>query len=142
MSAVRMGAELEDAMGHLGKWYGAASDLARAQNQRSSPGLFTKITHGKSIEQESLDILIYQKKLKEQEKELAHMLNLRFGQNTWQELLQIRRKIKKEREETIYKQMERRKAFVELLFGLVLFAVMAGVMALGMYFLGKSIGRW
>lgn len=110
---VHAGRELEDVVGQLGKWYGAAADLTRAETQRKNPPMFTKLFNGGSVEQEALEILVHKKKMEEQEKQLQDMLNIRFGYGTWKEMIELRRKIKKEREETIYKQMEARRAFFE-----------------------------
>ena len=51
--------------------------------------------------------------MQEQEKQLQDMLNVRFGYGTWKEMIELRRSIRKEREKTIYNQMERRRAFFE-----------------------------
>ena len=70
------------------------------------------------------------------------MLNIRFGFGTWKEMVQLRRQIRKEREETLYKQQERRAAFFEGLLLTVL--VILGVVVLtGMvYFTGLGAGYW
>ena len=119
---VAAGREIEDVVGQLGKWYGAAADLNRAESQRKHPPLFTKLFKGGSIEQEALQIIVHKKKLEEQEKQLQDLLNIRFGFGTWKEMVELRRQIKKEREETIYKQQEAKRAFFEnvLLTGLVI----------------------
>jgi replicative DNA helicase len=101
---VYAGRELEDVAGQLGKWYGAAADLGRAEQQRKNPPIFTKLFSSGSVEQEALQIIIHQKKLAEQEKDLQQLLNNRFGYGTWREMVELRRKIKKEREETLYRQ--------------------------------------
>ena len=41
---VYAGRELEDVAGQLGKWYGAAADLGRAEQQRKTPPIFTKLS--------------------------------------------------------------------------------------------------
>ncbi len=105
---VAAGREIEDVVGQLGKWYGAAADLNRAESQRKNPPIFTKLFSGGSVEQEALEILIHKKKLEEQEKQLQDLLNIRFGFGTWKEMVELRRSIKKEREETIYRQQEKK----------------------------------
>ena len=139
---VAAGREIEDVVGQLGKWYGAAADLSRAETQRKNPPIFTKLFAGGSIEQEALEIIVHKKKLEEQEKQLQDLLNIRFGFGTWKEMVQLRRQIRKEREETLYKQQERRAAFFEGLLLTVL--VILGVVVLtGMvYFTGLGAGYW
>ena len=84
----------------LGSWYGACSDINRAEQQRKNPTFFERATQGsQSIEEEALQILIHKKTLKERETEIAAMLNMRFGWGTYDEMLEMRRSIRKERAE-------------------------------------------
>ena len=139
---VAAGREIEDVVGQLGKWYGAAADLNRAESQRKNPPIFTKLFMSGSVEEEALAIITHKKKLEEQEKQLQDMLNIRFGFGTWKEMVELRRKIKKEREETLYKQQERRKAFFEIL--IVLFLLFAGIAIVGgiLFSVGIGAGWW
>lgn len=139
---VAAGREIEDVVGQLGKWYGAAADLSRAETQRKNPPIFTKLFAGGSIEQEALEIIVHKKKLEEQEKQLQDLLNIRFGFGTWKEMVELRRKIRKEREETLYKQQERRAAFFEGV--LLIFLVLLGFIILGgmVYLTGLGAGYW
>ena len=78
----------------------------------------------------------------EQEKELQDMLSTRFGYGTWKEMIELRRQIRKEREETMYKQQERKAAFFE---GLLLFVLcIMGFMILigGTWLTGLGAGWW
>jgi phage-related minor tail protein len=139
---VAAGREIEDVVGQLGKWYGAAADLNRAESQRKNPPIFTKLFMSGSVEEEALAIITHKKKLEEQEKQLQDMLNIRFGFGTWKEMVELRRKIRKEREETLYKQQERRKAFFEVLS--VLFILFAGIAIVGgiLFSIGLGAGWW
>lgn len=139
---VNAGREIEDVVGQLGKWYGAAADLNRAESQRKNPPIFTKLFSSGSVEQEALQILVHKKKLEEQEKELEAILNYRFGFGTWKEMIELRRKIRKEREETLYKQQERREAFFEVVFILGLIALLIVLFGGIIYFIGVGTGRW
>ena len=139
---VHAGRELEDIVGQLGKWYGAASDLTRAESQRKNPPLFTKLFSGGSVEQEALEILVHKKKMEEQEKQLQDMLNVRFGYGTWKEMIELRRKIRKEREDTVYRQMEARRAFFENV-AVILLVVTGFVTLIGIIWLmGLGAGWW
>lgn len=139
---VAAGREIEDVVGQLGKWYGAAADLNRAESQRKNPPIFTKLFSGGSVEQEALEILIHKKKLEEQEKQLQDLLNIRFGFGTWKEMVELRRTIKKEREETIYKQQEKRAAFFEGLLLIFLVILGFGIVGGGTYLTGLGAGWW
>lgn len=110
---VDAGRELEDTVGQLGKWYGAVSDFRRAEQENKNPPLFKKLFSAGSVEEEALAIMMHNKKIQEQEYELKMILNLRYGPNTWEQLMQLRRKIAKERQETVYRQQEMRKALLD-----------------------------
>lgn len=133
---VSAGREIEDVVGQLGQWYTAVSDITRAESRLSNPPILKKLFNGKSIEQEALEILVHKKKLAEQERELQTMLNFAYGPNTWQELIELRRKIRKQREDTIYRQQELRQELIDNAI------VIAGVIAIGsllfgmLYFVG------
>lgn len=127
---VEVGREIEDVAGQLGKWYGAAADLSRSEQQLKNPPLFKKLFSGGSIEEQALQIIIHQKKMKEQEQQLQFMLDMRFGYGTWKEMIQLRRKIAKEREETVYRQMERRQNMLDA-FLILLLLIFIGSMLIG-----------
>jgi hypothetical protein len=104
---VGAGREIQDISQQLGSWYGAVADIQKAESQRKNPTWLDKKTHGTdNIEQEAMDIVIRKKTLMEREKEIKFMLNMRFGPSTYDDMLQMRRQIRKEREETVYAAME------------------------------------
>jgi len=104
---VGAGREIQDISQQLGSWYGAVADIQKAESQRKNPTWLDKTTHGTdNIEQEAMDIVIRKKTLMEREKEIKFMLNMRFGPATYDDMLQMRRQIRKEREETVYASME------------------------------------
>jgi len=104
---VGAGREIQDVSKQLGSWYGAVADITRAESQRKNPTWLDKKTHGTdNIEQEAMDIVIRKKTLMEREKEIKFMLNMRFGPSTYDDMLQMRREIRKEREDTVYAAME------------------------------------
>lgn len=135
---VDAGRELEDTVGQLGKWYGAVSDFRRAEQENKNPPLFKKLFNAGSVEEEALAIMMHNKKIQEQEYELKIILNLRYGPNTWEQLIQLRRKIAKERQETVYRQQEMRKALLDgiltVALSLVCMAIVGGmVYGVGLY---------
>lgn len=139
---VDAGREMEDVVSQLSTWYGSAADIMRAEQQRKNPPIYAKVFKGKTIEQEALDIIIYQKTLKEQEKQLQVLIDLRFGHGTWEEMIQLRRKIKREREASLYRYHARKQAFIDsclLGVGIGLFGLIAIVI---FYAIGAQIGRW
>lgn len=104
---VGAGREMQDISTQLGSWYNAVADINKAESQRKNPTWLDKKTHGNdNIEKEAMDIVIRKKTLMEREKEIKFMLNMRFGPSTYDDMLQMRRQIRKEREETVYAAME------------------------------------
>lgn len=101
------GRELHDVSRTLGSWYEACADLTKAESQRKNPTLLDKMSHGETnIEREAMEIIVRKKQLLQKEKDIKLMLDLKFGLGTYDEMLQMRRAIRKEREETVYRQME------------------------------------
>ena len=104
---VGAGREIQDVSKQLGAWYGAVADISKAESQRKKPTWLDKQTHGTdNIEQQAMDIVIRKKTLLEKEKEIKFMLDYRFGLGTYDEMLGMRRKIRADREATIYAAME------------------------------------
>jgi hypothetical protein len=106
---VSMGREIEDTLGQVGKWYGAVSDFNEAKRQAENPPMFKKLVASKSIEQEALELFAQTKKIQQQEKDLRELLMYTYGASAYQELLNMRRSIREQREKTVYAQERRRK---------------------------------
>lgn len=101
------GRELHDVSKSLGSWYEACADITKAESQRKNPTLLDKMSHGETnIEREAMEIIVRKKQLLQKEKDIKLMLDLKFGLGTYDEMLKMRRAIRKEREETVYRQME------------------------------------
>ena len=126
---VAAGREFEDTAQQFGKWYSAVSDFRFGAEQAKNPPLFKRLVSSKSIEEEALTLLVHEKKLAEQEKDLKTMLMWRYGAGAWGELVQMRRKIAKQRQDTIYKQAELRRALLDTVVGL--FIAIIGVAIVG-----------
>ena len=137
---VSAGQEFEQVAGQLGKWYTAVSDFRHAQADQKNPPLFKKLFSAGSVEEEALNLLIQEKKIMEQEKELSIILNMRFGPGTMEELKEMRRSIRKKREATIYKQMQRRKALIEVISVTILLGGTFVMLGSIFYFVAKAKG--
>ena len=123
----------------MGKWFGAVSDVRKAQQNNKKPPLFKKLFQAGSVEEEALALLIHEKTIKEQEAELQTLLNWRYVFGTWKELIEMRRKIRLEREATIYKQQERKQALIDGILIVFLIALLASVL-IGFIWLMKTQG--
>ena len=97
----------------MGKWYTAISDFRKGQSMQKKPPLFKKLFNAGSVEEEALQLLMHEKKIIEQEKELQALLNFRYGYGTWDELKEMRRKIRDKREKEVYKQAQMRADLME-----------------------------
>ena len=118
---IEAGAEFEQVMGHMGKWWGACQDINKANEVAKKPPLFKKLTFQDS-QKEALDAFVAKKKMEEMRGEIRTMLLYRFGPEAWKELCQMEREIKQQRQDMIYAQKERvRKLFdgVIIVFGLI-----------------------
>ena len=76
------------------------------------------------------------------EKELQQMLNARFGYGTWDELKEMRRKIRAQREKEVYKQAEARQSFINGIAIVVLTSLAVCVLVGMVYLVGVGSGRW
>jgi len=129
-------------MGQMGKWYSAVSDFRKGQQMQKNPPIFRKLLAPGSIEEEALNLLIHEKKVMEMEKELQQMLNFRFGFGTWDELKDMQRKIRAQRQKEVYAAAERRQAIINGVAVTLLTA--AAVFTLGgmIYLIGVGRGDW
>ena len=139
---VNAGQDFENTVGQMGKWYTAVSDFRRGQQMQKKPPLFKKVFSAGSVEEEALQLLMHEKKVLEQEKELQQMLNMRYGYGTWDELKEMRRKIRAQRERDVYKQAELRKDLIETITITIVVAI--GIVFIGaiIYFIGSAQGKW
>ena len=99
----------------MGKWYTAISDFRKGQQMHKKPPLFKKLFQAGSVEEEALALLVHEKKIIEQEKELQALLNFRYGYGTWDELKEMRRTIRAKREKEVYAQAQRQADLFEAL---------------------------
>jgi len=109
---VHAGQDFENCMGQMGKWYTSVSDFRKGQQMQKNPPIFRKLLAAGSVEEEALNLLIHEKKIMEMEKELQQMLNIRFGFGTWDELKEMQRKIRAQRQKQIYDAAERKQAII------------------------------
>tara|TARA_R110002153_G_scaffold159094_2_gene311243 strand:+ start:742 stop:1179 length:438 start_codon:yes stop_codon:yes gene_type:complete len=109
--------------GDIGRWMGAVSDVDQAEKQAKNVSVFGKLFGGDSIEAVALQAYSAKKKFEEQRYELKMFLNLTHGPQAYDELLAMEGKIRKERQETIYKQQQLRKQILEVIGWFVLTAI-------------------
>lgn len=129
---VDKGAEIERVAQKLGAWYGYAADIREAEKEAEKPGIFKKLFDGNTIEQQALNSVIAKKKLEEQEKQIRELIVWSYGVETYQEMIMLRRKIKAQREQVIYKQRRRKRLILDSTLILLAVAV-SGAVIFGTY---------
>ena len=125
---IEAGREIEDVAGQLGQWFSAVSDFYHLEEQSKNPPLFKKITHGKSVEQEALDLMIQKKKIKEQEDQLRELILWTYGEGAYRDMMSYRKAIREERENAVYRQQKARKKIIDSV--IILIAVGGSLWAL------------
>ena len=110
----------------LSKWYGAVSDFNYAEQEVNNTGGVSKLLMKGSIEQMALDITLNKQKIIEQEKELRVLIQYTYGMNVYNEMIELRRKLRKQREDAIYKKREMKRQLLEFFLVLVLIILVAG----------------
>ena len=123
-----IGRDVESMMSDIGRWMGALSDLDQAEREAKNPPIFKRLFAGKSVEQEAMEVFAAKRKAQSQRNELKQWVSLTLGQSAWEDLLRTEAKIRKQRQETLYKQREKRRKFIEWTAWILLSLVGAGVL--------------
>tara|TARA_R100000329_G_scaffold113336_1_gene93020 strand:- start:2335 stop:3024 length:690 start_codon:yes stop_codon:yes gene_type:complete len=123
-----IGRDVESMMSDIGRWMGALSDLDQAEREAKNPPIFRKLFAGKSVEQEAMEVFAAKRKAQAQRDELKQWVSLTLGQSAWNDLIKTEAAIRKQRQETLYKQREKRRKFVEIVAWIVLISVGAAVL--------------
>ena len=137
---VAAGQEFENVMGQMGKWYTSVSDFRKGQQLQKKPPIFKKLLAAGSVEEEALNLLIHEKKIMEMEKELQQLLNFRFGFGTWDELKEMQRKIRAQREREVYRQAEAKQAIINGVAITLLLGALTSMLGGLFYFILKAKG--
>jgi hypothetical protein len=121
-----VGRDIEQMSGDIGRWMGAVSDVDNAEKQAKNPPLFGKLFKAGSIEEAALAAFAAKKKLEEQRYELKTFLNLTHGPGAYEELLAMEGQIRKQRQETVYKQQQMRRQIGEAVTWLIVALCVGG----------------
>jgi len=128
---VNTGREVEDVTRQIGKWFGAVSDyqFAAAEKKKANERGIKKFLAPQSVEQEALDYVMNKKRLAEMEKELKDLLTWgNYPAGIYEEMIQARRRIKKEREQAIHrKERAKRELITYCIYGTILAVMLAGL---------------
>ena len=121
-----VGRDIEQMSGDIGRWMGAVRDVDNAEKQAKNPPLFGKLFKAGSIEEAAMAAYAAKKKLEEQRYELKTFLNMTHGPGAYDELLAMEGQIRKQRQETVYKQQQMRRQIGEAVTWLLVAGIVGG----------------
>ena len=136
-SGFAVGRDIESMSKDIGRWMGAVSDVDNAEKMAKNPPLFKKLFAAGSVEEEAMQAYIAKKKLQQQRQELKTWLNMSQGFGAYDELLAMEGKIRKQRQEAIYKQQQRRQKILEWVGISVLVLIIVGFILFIAYLYGQ-----
>ena len=120
------GRDVESMYGDIGKWMGACSDVSHSVKVANNPPVFKKLFAGSSVEQEAMDAFAAKKKAAAMEDELRSWINMVHGPDSWNELLKMQAKIRKQRQEQVYAQEELRRYILNVIGIIVMCLILIG----------------
>lgn len=141
-SAIDTGKELSDMAGTLNQWATSMSDLDFAHRQAENPPMFKKLFGASQVEQNALEIWGHKQKAKEMRDELQSYISLFYGPSAWKEIVAIEAKMRKERKQAIYEAEERKQLILEWIVGILLSATAIGIIAVIIWIIGGTQGKW
>jgi hypothetical protein len=136
---VAVGRELQDISGQLGQWGKACSDFAYAEEQVKNPPWYQ---FKGSDTQSAVEIFAQKKKMSEMRNEIKNFISFQYGPSAWEEVLQIEAQMRKQRKEEVYRKAELKRAIIEWTVGILLVITGIAGLAVVLYFMGRSQGKW
>lgn len=125
----QVGRDIESMASDLSRWMSALSDVEQAEKESRNPPLFKKLFNNKSVEQEAIEAFANKRQAQAQRDELKSWIEFTISRQAWQDLLATEADIRKRRKDTLYKQREKRRKFMEI----VAWSVMLGLGAAALY---------
>lgn len=129
-----------DASSAMVKFAGAVSDINYAAEKAKNPSLWKSLTG--SAEAEAIEIFTAQKKMQDMRQQIETMIGYTYGEKGLNEYKETLRRVKKQREETVYKRQQLKETLILWVVGIL--SVLAGVLGLAVvfYYLGVQQGKW
>ena len=128
-----VGRDIESMASDLSRWMGALSDLDMLEKEAKNPPIFKKLFNGKSVEQEAIEAFAAKEKAQQQRYELQQWISMTLGRKKWDDLVKMEGSIRKQRQETLYKQRQRRQKFIEIVAWMMVAVV--GAASIGLFIL-------
>lgn len=137
-TCISNGRETADLMSNVGKFLTAEEELKEAvQRKKNSP--ITAITGGAEGDWEEFQQL---EKIKAQRKELESYIRLYGAPGQWDRWIQWQAEARKARQEAKKAARKKQEEFIEKIQIATVVVIAATSVILGIFFLGKHIGRW
>ena len=114
--AFAVGRDIESMGNDLSRWMKANSDIDQAVKSTKRPPFYKKFLSGSSVEQAAVQSVIAKKTLEKQRIELQNYIRFTFGTKAWDDLIRMEGKIRKERQEAIYKKEQLKQQILEYFF--------------------------
>ena len=130
---IQVGRDLQDMGGQLSQWAGAVADLDFADRQCQKPPWYK--TLGGGIEAQAMEIFAAKQKAESMRKELKDFISVMYGPSKWQEILEIEAKLRKQKKEQEYRQIEIKQKIIEWSAGIAVFIICTGCLV-GFVYLG------
>tara|TARA_R100000742_G_C4254436_1_gene72481 strand:- start:246 stop:734 length:489 start_codon:yes stop_codon:yes gene_type:complete len=121
-----VGRDIEQMGGDLSRWMKASSDIDQAVKSTKNPPFYKKMLSGDSVEEAAMKSLVAKKTLETQRYELQNYVKFKFGVQAWDDLLKMEGKIRKERQDLIYKRQALQQKIIEGIFVVLLLLTVVG----------------
>ena len=129
----------QDASQAIAKFAGAYSDINYAAEKAKDPPWWK---FGGSAEEEAVNIFTAQKKMQKMKQEVETLIMFTHGTDGLEEYKEVLRRVRKQRQENEYRKAERVETLALWGFGALAVFSAAGMLAVVIYFIGKSQGKW
>jgi hypothetical protein len=105
-----VGRELEQMHGDMGRWMSATAEIAATAEDAENAGFITRMLKGSgNIEQIATQAVLAKKQIEKQRYELMVHVRLRYGMNTWNDILKAEGQLRKAKA----KALEEQRKFME-----------------------------
>ena len=129
-----------DASSAIAKFAGAVSDINYAAERAKNPSIWKSLTG--SAEAEAIEIFTAQKKVQEMRYQIETMIGFAYGDKGLAEYKEILRKVKKQRQDSIYRRQEIKETLLLWIVGILAFGSGGAGLAVLIYYLGQQQGKW
>lgn len=130
----------KDASSAIAKFAGAVSDINYAAEKAKNPSIWKSLTG--SAEAEAIEIFTAQKRLQEMRQEIETMIGYVYSDKGLAEYKEILRRVKKQRQDSIYKKQEIKETILLWTVGILSFGSGGAGLAVLIYYLGQQQGKW